>query len=282
MKKILCFIALLFIAFLFGCSKDNSTQTSQQTPQQTKTVASNKEAQDFATAMNNNSKAFGVKAEWYIELEPAEIKGDIEEYRNSVKYVKATITVDPYKWEKMTNTAQDNFIRAMMNTIHKPAAFQSKTLDYYPNSSGELSIVAKGKVIAKGTYTPTTSDVKLGDETTYAKDTVNVKGKYSVKLTVDNKDNGIELKGLTDLPEGEEVLISLKGEGFSGQSKVAVRDGKFTTETFSNRGSALLSGEYSVYLNVYNSKTTLMLEGRDKLNIPQTTKLSIVMNPTKF
>ena len=59
------------------------------------------------------------------------------------------------------------------------------------------------------------------------------------------------------------------------------RTGKYT-ETFSNRGSALLSGEYSVHLNVYNSKTTLMLEGKETLILPSTRTLVVDFNPTQL
>jgi hypothetical protein len=243
-------------------------------------LGSNAESQNFAKGMNENSKAYGAKAAWQLELSPKEMKGDIVSYRKSVKYCKATITMDD-DWFNLTNTEQEKFIRVMLNTLHKPAGFQSKTLDYYPNSSGELSIIVKGKIVATGKYTATKTDVSL-TPSTYKEDTVNIKGKYTAKITVLNNDGRIQFQGTTNIPDSESILFSLKQGSFSAQANVKVQNGTFMTEKFSKMGQPLSSGTYSLHLNIYNPKSRLMLEGEKTINLPQTRTLVVVFNPTKF
>jgi len=270
MKKWLILLTALALAFLVNISfaKDRSD------------IGSNAESQNFAKSMNENSRAFGAKATWQLELAPKEMKGDIVSYRKSVKYCKATITMDD-DWFKLTNTDQENFIGSMLNTLHKPAAFQSKTLDYYPNSSGELSIVVKGKVVATGKYTTTKTDVFLNSGT-YKEDTVNVKGKYTAKITVLNTDGRIQFQGTTNIPDSQSILLSLRHSSYSAQANVKVQNGSFISEKFSKMGQPLSSGSYSLHLNIFNPKSRLMLEGKGTFNVPQTHNLVVVFNPTKL
>jgi hypothetical protein len=243
-------------------------------------LGSNVESQDFVKSMTELAKALGSNLVWQLELSPKEMKGDIVSYRKSVKYCKATITMDD-KWFKETNFQQEHFIRTMLNTLHNPAPFSSKTLDYYPNSSGELSIVVGGKVVAEGTYTKDKTEVSLNPGT-YKKETVSVKGKYKAKIKVLNKNGRIQFRGTTNLPNSESILLSLRKKNYDAQAEVKVQNGTFLSEPFSDMGKPLSPGSYSLHLNIYNSKTTLMLEARVIVVLPQTETLDVDFNPTKF
>lgn len=270
MKKMIVLLAFTVSAFLI-----NNTFAEGRLD-----LGTNAEAKRFAESMNKLATALGAKSVWKLELAPKEIKGDIIAYRKSVKYCKATITPDQ-DWLQLTNTEQENYVRTMLNALHKPAVFQSEILDYYPNSSGELSIVFKGKVVATGKYTLTETTVSLSPGT-YKKDTVNVPGKYTAKITVINKNGRIQFQGTTNLPNSESILFSLRQGSYYAQTDVKVQNGTFLSETFSNMGKPLSSGTYSLHLNIYNSKSRLMLEARVPLLLPQTRTLDIIFNPTKL
>jgi hypothetical protein len=243
-------------------------------------LGSNTESRNFAKTMSESSKSFGVMAQWQLELAPKEIMEEIVSYRKSVKYCKATITVNE-EWFKLTNTDQENFIRVLLNNLHKPVIFQSKTLDYYPNSSGDVSIIVNGKLVATGKYTPTETNFSLV-QGTYKEDTVNIKGKYKVRIKVLNTKGRIKFQGDTNIPNSESILLSLRQEGYSGQTQVKVQNGKFISTPFSNLGKPISPGSYSLKLNISNSKSRLMLEGKETFNFPQTQTFVIVLNPTIF
>ncbi len=237
----------------------------------------NSEAQDFAKSMTELAKATWPKGKvvWHLELSPKIVKDDIVAYRKSVKYCKATISVSE-EWFKITETEQRNFIKTSLDVLHKPSAFPSKTLDYYPNSSGELSMLVGDKVVATGKYSNTKTDISLKPRT-YKKDT---KAKYSAKISILNKDGLIQFQGVTNLQNSESILFTISKGSYSAQSKAVVQNGSFLTETFSNKGNPLSPGTYSLHLNVFNPKTSLMIEAKGTIILPQTKVIELTFNPT--
>lgn len=123
----------------------------------------NPEAIDFAKAMTEMAKETWPSGniKWRLELTPQKIDlRDIVAYRKNVKYCKATISINHDEWANMTETKQRDYIKACMTVLYKPPLIQtSNVLDYYPNSSGEVSILINNKIVAIGKYSKTTSDI---------------------------------------------------------------------------------------------------------------------------
>lgn len=124
----------------------------------------NDEARDFANSLTGIIKATWPKAKavWSLELTPQKQDVEILKYRVSVSYAKAIISIDFDEWFALSETHQREFIKSQMNVLHKaPLLITSKAIDYYPNSSGEVSIVVSGKVVAMGKYTPTKNTITI-------------------------------------------------------------------------------------------------------------------------
>lgn len=89
-----------------------------------------------------------------------------------------------------------------------------------------------------------------GEETTQG-DTANV-DTNKTKLTLEiaeNQDNGkLDFVINTNLPDGTEGMVTLSNEkiGYTGQTKVVIKDGSCQTETFSNKGEPLVGGIYKL------------------------------------
>ncbi|WP_157793898.1 hypothetical protein [Paenibacillus donghaensis] len=61
-------------------------------------------------------------------------------------------------------------------------------------------------------------------------------------------DNTVTFNGATNLPDGMELMLSLKSDSsfYSAQDNVSVKDGSFISGSFSNNGNGLESGEYTL------------------------------------
>ena len=103
---------------------------------------------------------------------------------------------------------------------------------------------------------------------------------YSARISILNESGSVRFTGTTNLPDSESILVSLEGTGYTAQSKVIVRNGRFTTEQFSNRGKALSPGTYTLHLNVYNPKSKLMVEAKTRINPHEPKTVDITFKAT--
>lgn len=83
---------------------------------------------------------------------------------------------------------------------------------------------------------------------------------YTIDIEVEfNKPYGGEthmtIVGKTDLPDGEEVLISLVSEenDYIASSKDIVKDGIYMSEPFSKQGESIPKGEYIITVETSNN-----------------------------
>jgi hypothetical protein len=83
---------------------------------------------------------------------------------------------------------------------------------------------------------------------------------YTIDIEVEfNKPYGGEthmtIVGKTDLPDGEEVLISLVSEenDYIASSKDIVKDGIYVSEPFSKHGESIPKGEYIITVETSNN-----------------------------
>jgi hypothetical protein len=125
----------------------------------------NTEAEDFAKRMTRIGADTWPKgnATWHLELTPQKISGiDIVNYRKNVSYCKATISINRPEWINTSKAQQRDYVKSSVNVLHKPPnANESKELDYYPNSTGEVSILVDNKVVATGKYSRTELNIVL-------------------------------------------------------------------------------------------------------------------------
>lgn len=240
-------------------------------------LGNNLEAEGFARSAMELAKSTWSKGEvvWRLELTPKEIKTkDIVSYRKSVKYCKVTISINRDEWFRLSETQQKNYISTTMHTLHKPPVFAGQVLDYYPNSSGEVSIVVDRNIVSTGKYTPAESEVFLKPNT-FKPDEV---AKYSANISVLLESNSIRLQGTTNIPNSEFILFTLSKGQYKAQSKVTVQNGSFSTEVFRDKGQPLPFGKYLVSLNTINP----MLEAKGSIILPETRSLSVTFAPTKL
>jgi len=241
-------------------------------------LGNNIEAEGFARSATELARETWPKGQvvWRLELTPQKITGqDIVSYRKKVTYCKATISINHDEWFQITETSQRNYIKSCLNGLHKPPLFiLSKVIDYYPNSSGEVSILVDNKIVATGKYSKTTTNIVLNSGT-YKPDEV---GKYSASVSVVFESSGVRLNGTTNIPDSASILFTLSGGKYRGQSKVFVRNGAFSTEIFSKSGYPLPFGKYSLILNTVNP----MLQGKGTIVLPDTKNLVVTFSPTKL
>jgi hypothetical protein len=241
-------------------------------------LGNNIEAEGFAGSMTDVARETWPKGNviWQLELTPQKISGnDIVDYRKRVSYCKATISINHAEWLNLSETQQRNYIKSCLNVLHKPPVIKlSQVLDYYPNSTGEVSIIVDNKPAAMGKYSKTNLDIILHPNT-YKPDQV---GKYSAKISVVFESSGVKFEGTTNIPDSESILFTLAKGNYRAQSKVAIHNGTFSTGTFSNKGNPLPFGKYSVSLNTTNP----MLEVTGIVVLPDTKSLSLTFAPTKF
>jgi hypothetical protein len=240
--------------------------------------SNNSEAEGFARSATEISRETWLKGQvvWRLDLTPQKITGrDIVSYRKKVTYCKATISINHDEWFQLTETSQRNYIKSCLNILHKPPLFMlSKVIDYYPNSSGEVSIFVDNKIVATGNYSKTATNIVLNSGT-YKPDEV---GKYSVSVSVVFESSGVKFNGTTNIPDSTSILFTLSGGKYRGQSKVVVNNGAFSTEIFSKSGYPLPFGKYSLSLNTTNP----MLQAKGTIVLPDTKNLVVTFSPTKF
>jgi len=241
-------------------------------------LGNNSEAEDFSRSMIEISRATWPKGqvEWRLELTPQKVTGqDIVSYRKKVKYCKATISINHDEWFQITETSQRNYIKSCLNILHKPPLISlSKVIDYYPNSSGEVSILVNNEVVATGNYSRTKTNIVINSGT-FKPDEV---GKYSASISVVFESSGVRFNGTTNTPDSASILFTLSGGKYRGQSKIVVHNGAFSTEIFSKSGYPLPFGKYSLSLNTTNP----MLEAKGTIVLPDTKNLVVTFSQTKF
>jgi hypothetical protein len=276
-------ISLLALSIL-GCSAPTNSphqSASLVVSPVVSATGNNSEAVNFAKAMTEITRQTWPQAEavWSLELTPQEVGGDVVQYRKSVTHCKATISISD-AWFRQNENSQRNFIGSALKTLHQPPAMPSGELDYYPNSTGELQVAVKGRVVAHGTYTKSKSDVRL-EPGTYAVERSS-SGPLTASVSIANEGSVVRFQGSTNVPDGDSILVTLKGHGYEGQTKVLVVGGGFTTEGFSNRGRAFSPGTYSLQFNVFEPKSGLMIEAKRAISIPEAAPFSMVFRPVKF
>lgn len=241
-------------------------------------LGNNTEAEGFAKSMTNLARETWPKGNiiWHLVLTPHKISGpDIISYRRSVSYCKATVSINRDEWFNLSETQQRNYIKSCLNGLHKPPLINlSRVLDYYPNSTGEVSIIVDNKAVAMGKYSKTKLDIVL-QPTTYKADEV---GKYSAKISVVFESSGVRFEGTTNIPDSESILFTLSKGNYRAQSKVAVHNGTFSTDAFTDKGNPPPFGKYSLSLNTINP----MLEAKGIVVLPDTKSLSLSFAPTKL
>jgi hypothetical protein len=254
-----------------GVTRDNINTQNQAA------YGNNLEAEGFARDMNRMSNG---KIVWHLDLTPQTIEGhNIVDYRKIVSYCKAAITITADEWLNLSETQQKNYIRSSLDALHNPPLFNlSKVLDYYPHSSGEVTIFVDGKVVARGKYSKKQTEIVL-QPGTYKPDEV---GKYWAKINVGFETVGIKFEGTTNMPDSTAILFTFS-KGFSNkkyivQSKVAVHNGAFSTETFQYHRNPFPFGKYSLHLNVGEP----MFEARGIVILPDTKNLTVNFSPTKM
>jgi hypothetical protein len=245
-----------------------------------KPFGNNSEALSFATAMTRMAKATWPKANivWHLELTPARLAEDIEKYRRSVTSCKARIFVND-EWYRETAASQRTFIESTLNVLHKPPAFPAKTLDYYPNSSGEVLIIVGERVVATGRYTKTTSSVSLQPGTSKSPRPT---PDYTAKVVLLNEGSRPRFRVFTNLPNGESILFTLQRGSYTAQDKATVRNGESVTGLFGYNGGQFPPGVYSLQLNVFNPTTGLMVQASGRVNLFQTREIELTFTRTKL
>jgi hypothetical protein len=216
---------------------------------------------------------------WNLELTPQQISGNILQYRKNVTHCNAMISASD-EWLRQTETSQRTFLKSSLDALHKSPALPANTLDYYPNSSGEVLVQVKDRVVARGTYTRTKTDVRIEPGTSLGDKLAS--HQFVASVSIVKAGSAIRFQGTTNVSDGESILITLKGHGYQGQTKVMVSGGRFITEGFSNRGRELSSGGYSLQFNVYDPKTGLKIEAKRAITLPDTITVAMTFKPVQF
>lgn len=64
------------------------------------------------------------------------------------------------------------------------------------------------------------------------------------------KKGKVQIKGTTNLPDHAELMFTITGDDYTGQTKDVVKRGKFKTEKFSSGGEQLPAGEYELKISL--------------------------------
>jgi hypothetical protein len=248
--------------------------------EQTTPFGNNEEALRFATAMTQIAASTWPKANivWHLELTPARLGENLERYRQSVTTCKARILVNE-EWYKETETSQRTFVESAMNVLHKAAAFPDKTLDYYPNSSGEVSIIVGNRTVASGQYTKTKATVSLKSGTSKS---AKPSADYTAKVVIENEGSKPRFRIVTNLPAVDSILITLARGSYMAQDKATVRNGECVSALFGYEGGTFPPGVYSLELNVFDPTTGLMIQARGRVNLFQTKAVELTFAKTKL
>ncbi|PIC80530.1 hypothetical protein CSV75_01690 [Sporosarcina sp. P18a] len=77
-----------------------------------------------------------------------------------------------------------------------------------------------------------------------------------------DEDNKVVIKGETNIPDGGELMFTVSGTGYDGQTKQVIAYGKFQTEPFSKEGKGLPVGDYtlSISLSVASTQDAKFIE----------------------
>jgi hypothetical protein len=248
---------------------------------QSQASGNNAEATSFAKDMTQMTQQTWPKAKavWHLELTPNEAADDIISYRKKVTYCKGTIMMSE-EWLRQTESAQRDFLKSSLDVLHRPPAFSSGKLDYYPNSSGEVTIMVGGRAVAHGSYTPSRTRANRLEPGSFVQDKSD--SKYFAQVSVLDHGGKVSFQGSTNLADRESILLTLERRGYSAQTKSIVSGGKFTTETFSARGQPLSPGTYVLQMNIFNPKTGLMVEGKQSLTLFTTQSVKISFKPKRL
>jgi hypothetical protein len=263
--RTLAAISTLLVAFI-----TYPTALAQTTPS-----GNNSEATDFAATMTKIAKATWPKANivWRLELTPQQMARNIVQYRKSVEYCKVTIYAGS-EWQIQTKADQETYIKSVLNALHKSPALSSGTLDYYPNSSGELTVKIDGRTVATGRYSAASMRINV-QPGTYKADSI-ATASYSATISAIREGGAVRFKAETNLPTSEEVLFTVSQGSYSAQSKARVVNGSAVTEGFTNGGSPLSPGIYTIKLNVFNPRTGLMIAATGEVNLFRSQSVRVV------
>lgn len=289
------FIAVVVAAIVWGTTKQSYEQPTASISAATADASStpraqprgnNSEAVSFARDMTSLNQATWPKAQavWELDLTPEQLRSDILSYRRSVTHCSATITMSD-EWLLKSERVQRDYIKANLDVLHRAPALLNESLDYYPHSSGQIVIKVGTRVVARGTYTPfKTGPITLEPETYVQDKPIQDKptSQHTAEVTIVRHDGFVSFQGTTDLADSESILFSLSGQGYAGQTKATVAGGKFSTENFTNEGSSLAPGAYSLGLNVFNPVTGLMIAGRRNFELPTTKTLRVSFKPVNL
>jgi hypothetical protein len=249
-------------------------KSSKQQEASLNPYGNNVEANDFAKAMSSISHL----AKWYLELTPSTVTGkNVEDYRRNVTYCKATITMDQNEWFRIKETSQKNWISSAMHALHHaPLLPLNDKMEWYPNSTGEVTLYVGGQIVATGKYTASGNEIKL-EPGTYQPDDIN-KYHISISIVFDPSKGGVRFSGNTNHPDGSILFtLSRKEDDYRAQSKVTVVQGHFSTETFSNQAKSLPFGTYVLYLNTINPS----MKAEWVVTIPSASSDTLTFIPTK-
>ncbi len=84
------------------------------------------------------------------------------------------------------------------------------------------------------------------EESTETEDTIVVEMDHEVI----HEDGGVSIKGETNLPDGADLQFTIRKDKFTTQENYLVKNGEFTTEIFSDNGSALEPGTYELTISL--------------------------------
>jgi len=285
-RRIALFSGILWTALLMSCSAPSKQEGTEGPPATiprslTEPSGNNPEAVSFAKAMTDLTRQTWPKSQavWNLELIPQQLNDNLLDYRKSVTRCSATISMSD-EWLRQTESEQRSFLKTALDVLHLVPALPTGPLDYYPNSSGEVSIKVADRVVAHGTYTRTRTDIHL-EPGSFAQSKPS-NSEFTLSVSVVNDGGRVRFQGTTSLPDSESILVTLEGRGYSGQTKVTVNGGRIVTDTFSNGGASLSPGSYSLQFNVFDPKTNLMIQAKTRLMLFEARTIDLKFKPVSL
>lgn len=127
---------------------------------------------------------------------------------------------------------------SISNDMHKSTELQYITYD--------INATDKNKVVSNINELANFMFVEIGD----ASSKTNEKLEVFIDIKPIVHDGKVIFDIGTNLPNGTQLMVDLSGNDYYGQTKVIVENGTITTEAFSNKGQALLSGNYKVEVSM--------------------------------
>lgn len=117
---------------------------------------------------------------------------------------------------------------------------ESNTLKY---STYDINVTEKNKEVSTIDDLKKFMFVEIGDGKSKTSEKIEV---YLNVQEVKTSEGKVYFEIDTNLPNETSLMVSVSGGDYNASSKVSIENNKATTETFSNKGNALNSGEYTV------------------------------------